>query len=782
MAESDKPDSSNIKAKSKSSFLDEDLSNDFLSSWKSTVTGGDDMDFNFEPVAKGKNKAFDFGMDMDFSLDDAFGKTSFKLDMPDIDFSISPKKSPKLKEKNSEGESTEGSRQEKNASKFDFSFDFNGQGDNNEKGKSRTTIIANAVPHAGQKKDGLHFFDKEKASLDTKSSGEGNGQKLHDNPSSHGKELMKHDSALEDKEKNVDVSRDGDSNKNGETGTMVVGSLPSDGQKEKDEPHLLENRKMSVDIKPSRSKEIAFIEVFGKIPSLKLDKPNSDRCVPSKKPSKFNKKLAEERSDKGNCQEKIDKLSSPPRLTVKLDAAPISEEDKVVGVVETLGEDNFTFDIAASSAANIFKSMNSEVASNTEIQRSGFEDSPAPADSKPTQANPISMQNQVSGANNFSMVRDTNDGAGMKLTIAESKITGSTPVGASDSGDDPSHERDVEESDDSPSSCAKEILKQDSAVEERGKNADISSFLRFAVMSIIMQMKKSGLIWLFNLCHMEKQRSIRLPSLVPSKGISKSSNQGYEELKETISSTSTVQNSSLCQENRLPFAKIVPSLPSLRMPTLPSLKIKRNTIPNKKSSSFTLKEPNAIGNLEKNERLQVKSKMVSPVNVPKQTPSIPSLKRKPSEAADLHPSKRLSSSESRKSEVSAREAVNNVTSSTCSEVPPQGTMLEESQKNATAENLGQEFDFSLETNMENLGFTLMESDVNVEKAEACAKELDEICTMLKKKHDEAKELLVRALVNNNNLLMLNHPICEEKIHKIQRFASRLMFRAQEAGV
>lgn len=35
--------------------------------------------------------------------------------------------------------------------------------------------------------------------------------------------------------------------------------------------------------------------------------------------------------------------------------------------------------------------------------------------------------------------------------------------------------------------------------------------------------------------------------------------------------------------------------------------------------------------------------------------------------------------------------------------------------------------------------------------------------MLKKKHEEAKELLVRAVVNNNNLLMLNHPIYEAKI-------------------
>lgn len=35
--------------------------------------------------------------------------------------------------------------------------------------------------------------------------------------------------------------------------------------------------------------------------------------------------------------------------------------------------------------------------------------------------------------------------------------------------------------------------------------------------------------------------------------------------------------------------------------------------------------------------------------------------------------------------------------------------------------------------------------------------------MLKKKHEEAKELLVRAIVSNNNLLILNHPMFEEKI-------------------
>lgn len=39
----------------------------------------------------------------------------------------------------------------------------------------------------------------------------------------------------------------------------------------------------------------------------------------------------------------------------------------------------------------------------------------------------------------------------------------------------------------------------------------------------------------------------------------------------------------------------------------------------------------------------------------------------------------------------------------------------------------------------------------------------QICNMLRKKQEEAKEILVRTIVNNNNLLMLNHPIYEEKI-------------------
>jgi len=68
---------------------------------------------------------------------------------------------------------------------------------------------------------------------------------------------------------------------------------------------------------------------------------------------------------------------------------------------------------------------------------------------------------------------------------------------------------------------------------------------------------------------------------------------------------------------------------------------------------------------------------------------------------------------------------------------------------------------------------LLENDGNLEKAEACRKELEDICILLRRKHAEAKELAVRAIVNNNNMLMLNHPMFEEKICSIQKFANGL---------
>ncbi|KAM1347462.1 hypothetical protein ACFX2H_036394 [Malus domestica] len=111
MAESEKAKSSSVNQKGKSSFLDEEIGDEFLTSWKSiSVMEDDGMDFGFDTVSKGsKGKK----KDMDFNLDGDFGKISyFKMDMPDLDFSSPPRKAAKTKER-SEEESSKGNRQGK---------------------------------------------------------------------------------------------------------------------------------------------------------------------------------------------------------------------------------------------------------------------------------------------------------------------------------------------------------------------------------------------------------------------------------------------------------------------------------------------------------------------------------------------------------------------------------------------------------------------------------------------------------------------------------------------
>ncbi|OMO65308.1 hypothetical protein COLO4_31347 [Corchorus olitorius] len=114
------------KSKEKGLLLDEEFGKDFLGSWKSmSVTEDDAMDFSFGTISKGKKKAFNFDkLDMDFNVDGDFDKLpSFKMDMPDLDFS-SPSKGTAKDKENSKEETTSGTRQEKK-DRFSFSFDFN---------------------------------------------------------------------------------------------------------------------------------------------------------------------------------------------------------------------------------------------------------------------------------------------------------------------------------------------------------------------------------------------------------------------------------------------------------------------------------------------------------------------------------------------------------------------------------------------------------------------------------------------------------------------------------
>ncbi|OMO49383.1 hypothetical protein CCACVL1_31044 [Corchorus capsularis] len=106
---------------------DEQLGKDFLGSWKSMpVTEDDAMDFSFGTISKGKKKTFNSDkLDMDFNVDSSFDELpSFKMDMPDLDFS-SPSKEAAIDKENHKEETTRGKQQEEKKDRFTSSFNFN---------------------------------------------------------------------------------------------------------------------------------------------------------------------------------------------------------------------------------------------------------------------------------------------------------------------------------------------------------------------------------------------------------------------------------------------------------------------------------------------------------------------------------------------------------------------------------------------------------------------------------------------------------------------------------
>eukprot|EP00268_Persea_americana_P019911 TRINITY_DN20256_c0_g1_i1.p1 TRINITY_DN20256_c0_g1~~TRINITY_DN20256_c0_g1_i1.p1 ORF type:complete len:482 (-),score=115.43 TRINITY_DN20256_c0_g1_i1:333-1778(-) len=125
MAEPQKGASSAAHSKERTSLLDEEIGNEFLTSWKSTTAGDDTLDFGCETVPSGKKKPFNFDkLDMDFALDGGFDKiSSFKIDMSDLDFSSPLRKAEKQKDRSRKESVIE--RQEGNPDQFTFSFDFN---------------------------------------------------------------------------------------------------------------------------------------------------------------------------------------------------------------------------------------------------------------------------------------------------------------------------------------------------------------------------------------------------------------------------------------------------------------------------------------------------------------------------------------------------------------------------------------------------------------------------------------------------------------------------------
>ncbi|XP_021749352.1 uncharacterized protein At4g18490-like isoform X2 [Chenopodium quinoa] len=807
MAESEKKDSSTGNAKEKMSLLDEDFSKDFLSSWKS---GTDDMDFSFEPVSKGKKKAFDFGMDMDFSLDDAFGKMpSFKMDLPDIDFSNSPNKSKKSKEK-SEDDSAKGKRSDKH-DKFSFSFDFDGvnindgekePGDGGCFGSAKfpSDTINTSAASVQKTNDGARTElsvsedireESTHTSVVSHGSSKNNGNKLDDHSSSCTKELIKSDSVMENSEKNAAAHtppRDHDDSVNGKNRKEVsVNTVKHNGNANGGLPSL-ECEKMTNNVKISGDMDFSLDDAFGKMSSFKMNMPDVDF---PKSPNKSTKMVenSEEVSAKGKHQDKHDKFT----YTSDSDGMNTSDGKNEHGHGGSFGSAKLSSDAVNTSDISDTKAMFSIARSSAEMQKPVSKASSTTYDSGPTSAKTVLLKNKVPGAINskFPAVQATNEGGRTEFSASEGNREGSThPDAVSRSCSYGSSKQNVKDLTDRPSSCTKELIQSDSITKKSEKDAAAHTPSRDHDDTVNGEEKneasvdtetQSGKAANGGLPSLECEKmtntinssGFRIPSSTPPEQGTKFGNQRQGNLKDKISSIALTQKLNISQGNKLSSQRI-----DKKTFALPSLKITRRTTTDKHPAApIMLSNVKSLGIVEKSTGpQQAMIKMVSPTISVKQLPT-PSLKRKSSEAADmgppkLHTPKRFSPNESRMSQASVREPEDGVKTQVNSVVG--------STKNISQENKTPKFQFDQETNMAALQFSLMvENDANIEKAEACAKELDNICNMLKKKHEEAKELLVRALVNNNNLLMLNHPIYEEKISAVQRLASKLMSKELE---
>ncbi|KAK0578814.1 hypothetical protein LWI29_016524 [Acer saccharum] len=811
------------KSKREKSLIDDEIGQDFLSSWKSmSVTQDDAMDFNFDPVPSGKKKKLNFEeLDMDFNLDADFNKlSSFKVDMPDLDFLSPSEKTAKPKERTEDSSSSRGNSQGKK-DRFSFSFDFNDEDFANDaqfgsklmgSSKSVTREIANDEPVLLRSKenikdliniredfnfDGVQNTSKVIGNLrpldeqgiqgeptllrSEKNAGEDlleNHEQIGSQPGGNSKsparELTESEPDFmisENNVKNVNDIREGSNSDGVQNGSQLVGELRSlDKQVIQGEPDMLRSEKNSgredlhandVQIgsqsmgnsksvirdltegepvllrSENNVKNLSNIrEAFESDGEQNGSKLVGDVRLQDNQAAKGESVMPESENNTGEGFNTNDTQVGNKLVVLKL---PSRELTKTEAVLEEREKND-------KNLCNIRKGF------NVDVVRNGSKvvgNSRSSQEKEATSGKLVQLRSEKNSVEGF----NTNDAqVGNKLVVLK------LPT--------------------------RELTKTEAVLEEREKNDKNLSNIRkgFNVDGV-----RNGSNVVGNSRSQEKEATSGKPvqlrseknsvfQVNPSSStekIAKSNAQASGNSKFVISSMESTQN---MKNNSVEGIKI-----GKRTPELFSLKNLRTVGANRDLPNPTVpRQNNSLRNSEQNTKLagNTTSKIAHPVSgTEKQKPLTPTLKRKISEESNadlvsLKPPKRLSESpkESRSIKEYSGGAVEEETSNNENQAQSKTKNVFHDQPTSRAE-------VSQEINMTELEIPLaMENDGNVEKAEAYTKELEDICNMLKKKHEEAKELLVRALVNNNNLLMLNHPIYEEKIRMVQNFAMQLTLK------
>ncbi|KAL5718936.1 hypothetical protein ACHQM5_011787 [Ranunculus cassubicifolius] len=721
MTESKKEEASAAKTQKKSAISD-DFGNDFFTSWKSMSVAEDDgLDFNQEVLPKGKKNMFNFDkLDMNFSLDGDFGKkmSSFNVDMSDLDFSSPAKKPSKAKEGSTE-ESLDG-KQGGKQSCFNISFDFNELDNfdfdsNFTKGKSKSEKAADLKGFDSPRKQEKAPCGQSKpvAGVDLTENSDTNNtpvsQHLSTSKFEHLDGAGKSNANIDSSSTSVDFGNLSQSHRTAVSPLKeTTVSTKETGQSSQQSERTVSTEGNTQNTIQGSSTQSISMEGSGQEAAL----TQGDVCS-SATEYKTSPEEAPDISVKGCDWKSSQPVHMSGSKCTKNESKKMLEKQSDIHMGDASGDDSMRGDMimndssAGSSAQNMLHGTGA-AKENCVKSKLTFE----AFHSEPKTHQPVKEKgSSIVQSKYLNKIVETEKQLNFQSTSAKVRLLSSNLT--NDMHSNPADHRWEEH----PAS-------DEEAGNQRVTNIKLQELAVKKGVSVVLGNGKNG---------ENTEMSSRLPEETVKSTAPRSLNS------ELVSSIASIRNSknNFVEVNKLHplhFMEIIVS------PQYMPFSWHRLVAPNNTSHPLTI----------------IKSPRTSTVSMEKRILTSPNTKRKTPEAPDadqtiLHPLKRASPSPSQcrgLEETSKRLDNKRVHCSPIPDILRDGGWKELQQVPL-----------------------LIEDDGNIEKAEVYSKELDDICNMLKKKHDEAKELLVRAIVNNNQLLMLNHPIYVEKIRMVEQFAN-----------
>uniref|UniRef100_A0A0D9V5S8 Uncharacterized protein n=1 Tax=Leersia perrieri TaxID=77586 RepID=A0A0D9V5S8_9ORYZ len=734
-------------ANAENSSLDKDFGSDFLSSWKLPKSGNDTIDFDVESVPK-NSKKFSFDNLDDFGLDGAFGKlSSFNMGMSDLDFTSPLKK--KVKPTSSNGDDLSEGMKETEKDNFSFSFDFNDLGKFNL--DTNLGIEENVANKFMEKVNPI----SSKGDKDQQRGHSGKGfDNLGDNISKEQKQTQDA-CTLRPTLTSFSPARMDQNN---------VDMLSIDTHEEKsNEAHP---SRAAVN-KPSQNTPCGSTP--GEDPTLVATTAVPENCrePPLVELSKVHVSRANNDSEQSVSSQSMNTSAMCPSISRKLigQSDPQNDQNEIVGETACLDEENHDNQSFRGTSVKLLKKTLSET-KKAEKGTSGPKNLSSSTQRDIRNVRPASLNETGS----FSLPPKS---ASTKASMPP-QITSETTLNQLGGANHTTEKMNTH------STELKRGTTQANARPEKPKSALSKTFSKPALHAMLTTSKNVN-------DHRNSKHRLESPKTGDVSTLNAPSSPAHSNGLNTVATQSLLRSTNVSdavkgtsKDDNRPISQLkgakITKAGTISSKSDLLLEKKSMEVAGRKGSPVTSNNPNPHGEgksvlpspsmMQKKELMEVTRRKGSPVttsNNPKpcgEGKSVlpnPSMTQKISKESVSDPKAPAMLKHITRSPAVRKSPgiVSNLGNQT---IPGSGTpkaRMDNAIASAIPCEMGEISELELPA--------LLDNDVNVEKAEACRKELEDICISLKRKREEAKELAVRAVVNNNMMLMLNHPMFQEKI-------------------